>query len=324
MKLRLRGKFLGFICISVLISVLLCFTAGEAKAAKFIRIKSSSLGGTWYAGGAAWAKLITENYPEYVGVNIGSPGLDNESIKRLARKETELAFLTNYGSYIAYKGMPPTWKKPQSHLRALFSIWTGVINAVVMADSKFKGLQDLQGASIATYVVGDITGEQCLELLRYHGVTEKNAKIYRIMKADASRMFIDKRIDCFMYLFAKGHPNLKEVSAARKIRFLRFDPEITKVFMKENPYYFIGDFGEEFGAPNEKQLFCPMLTACHVDAPEDMIYKVVKVWFENIDWLRTVLPSAIPQINLKNPRAGIPIPFHPGAEKYLKEAGLIK
>ncbi len=319
---KLVVRFVCLTCICFLGFGLVGLSSGKASAEEFIRIKSSSLGGSWYAGGAAWAKLITDN-TDYVAINVASPGLDNESLKRLARKETELVFLTGPGAYNALKGVPPTWKEPQK-ISGLFGLWPGVINTIVLADSKFKVLQDLKGASLATYIPGDINGEQVLALLKHHGITEENTKVYRIMKADASRMFIDKRIDAIVYYFGYGHANLKEISTSRKIRFLPSDPEMVKAFMEENPFYYIGDFGEEFGVPNAKQLVGPYLTACRADAPVDMIYEITKAWFENLDWLGKVLPANIPYMNVKDPRAGVPLPLHPGAEKYFKEVGLIK
>lgn len=321
-----RKHFFGLvmmICILTGITATLQVLPGEASAETYIRIKSSSIGGSWYAGGAAWAKLISDNYPEYITVNIASPGLDNESLKRMARKEADIAFLTGPGAYNAYKGVPPTWKQPQD-IRALFGIWPGVLNAIVLADSKFKVLQDLKGANIATYVQGDINGEQVLALLKCHGITEQNTKIYRIMKEDATRMLIDKRLDGIIYYFGYGHANLKELSASREIRFLPPDEEMVKAFMKENPFYYLAEFGEEFGVPNAKQLVGPYLTACRADAPVEMIYNITKVWFENLDWLKQTLPSNIPYMNTKDPAAGVPIPLHPGAEKYFREKGIIK
>lgn len=293
-----------------------------ASAAKYIRIKSSSLGGSWYAGGAAWAKLISDN-TEFVAINVASPGLDNESLKRMARKEAELVLLTGPGAYNAYKGVPPTWKKPQD-IRGLFGLWPGVMNIIVLGDSDFQHVQDLKGASIATYIPGDVNGQQALALLSAHGVNEDNTKIYRIMKSDATRMFIDKRVDAIVFYFGYGHANLKEISTSRKIRFLPPDPEMVKPFMKENPFYYIADFGEEFGVPNAPQLIGPYLTACRADAPEEMIYKVTKAWFENLDWLKKVLPANMPYMNVKDPAAGVPLPLHPGALKYFKEVGLVR
>lgn len=306
-----------------LFAMAMVFAVGSVGASDFVRIKSSSIGGSWYAGGAALAKLITDNYPEYIGVNIASPGLDNESIKRLGRGEAEIAFLTGPGAFNAFEGRGPTWSEPQD-IRALFGLWPGVINAIVMADSEFKTLKDLKGASIATYVVGDVNGEQVLELLKHHGITEENSKFFRIMKADASRMFIDQRVDAIVFYFGYGHGNLKEISAARDIRFLPPDPAHVVEFMSENPFYYQADFGEEFGVPSAKQLIGPYLLAARGDLPDDLVYKITKVWFENLPWLADVLPKNIQYMNVADPKAGVPIPLHPGAERYFREAGLIE
>jgi len=297
--------------------------AGAAAASDFIRIKSSSIGGSWYAGGAALAKLITDNYPEFIGVNVASPGLDNETIRRMARGEAEIGFLTGPGAFDAYKGKGPTWEEPQD-VRALFGLWPGVINAIVMADSQFQTLSDLQGASVATYVVGDVNGQQVLELLRHHGVTEDNTEFFRIAKSDASRMFIDKRVDAIVYYFGYGHGNLKEISAARNVRFLPPETSAVQKFLEENPFYYLGDFGEEFDVPNAKQLVGPYLLAARGDLSEDTVYKITRVWFENLDWLKEVLPNNIKYMNTEDPTAGVPIPLHPGAERYFREAGLIE
>lgn len=291
-------------------------------AKKFIQIKSSSLGGSWYAGGAAWAKLISQN-TDYIAINSSSPGLDNESIARLARGEADLIFLTGPGAYNAYKGIGSTWEGNPQPLCALFGLWPGVLNVVVLKDSKFESIQDLKGATIATYVPGDVNGEQVLALLEHHGVTEKNAKFYRIRKSDGARMFIDGRVDALAYYFGYGHADLKEISASRKIRFLPPDKKMVQGFLEENPFYYLGQFGEEFGCENELQLIGPYLTACSAKMSEEMAYTFTKVWFENLDWLETVLPQNIPLINREDPSAGIPIPLHPGAIKYFKEAGIM-
>jgi len=321
-RFRFALRSIPILAVILTVSSLFVFSVHDVSAAKFLRIKSSSLGGSWYAGGAAWAKLITDN-TDYIAINVASPGLDNESLKRLARKEADLVFLTGPGAYNAYKGAPPTWKKPQD-IRGLFGLWPGVMNAIVLGNSKFQTLQDLKGASIATYIPGDVNGEQVLSLLKHHGVNEDNTKIYRIMKSDATRMFIDKRVDAIVFYFGYGHANLKEISTSRKIRFLPPDPEMVKGFIEENPFYYIGDFGDEFGVPNAKQLIGPYLTAARADAPVDLIYEITKAWFENLDWLKKVLPSNIRYMNVKDPTAGVPLPLHPGAVKYFKEKGMLK
>ncbi len=322
-------KIIVVIIVFFMAANLVCAVGGSEKSSetskKFVLIKSSSIGGSWYAAGAAWAKLISDN-TEYVAANIGSPGLSLENVKRITSREATLGFTNGAAIYQAYKGIGPGWSDlpPHPHLRALFGLWPGVLNTIVMDNSKYQYLQDLKGTSIATYIEGDVTGEQVLELLKFHGITKENTKIYQVMKSDATRMFVDYRADALIYMFGYGHGDLREMITSKKIRFLPNDPKMVQEFLKENPYFYLGDFGEEIEIKNQKQLVAPYLTFTHENIPDEMIYEFTRVWFENLDWLETILPSNIPYMNTKDPAAGVPIPMHPGAIKYFKDVGILK
>ena len=55
---------------------------------------------------------------------------------------------------------------------------------------------------------------------------------------------------------------------------------------------------------------------------DDVVYKVTKSIHQNLDYLGA-LHSALAGIDSERMINGIPIPLHPGAEKYYKEIGLI-
>ena len=59
-------------------------------------------------------------------------------------------------------------------------------------------------------------------------------------------------------------------------------------------------------------------TQSAVDA--DLLYKVTKTIFEKRDELVAICPQ-MKYMTLKNARITIATPFHPGAERYFKEAG---
>ena len=303
----------------------MCFAADGNKKAKggkqFVVIKSSSIGGTWYACGAAYAKLISDN-TNYIAMNSASPGLTNESIKAMSEGKAQLALADGLAAYTALKGQAP-WNKPQN-VRMLFGIWPGVYNIIVNADSKINSFADLKGKSIATYVEGELDGVAFLDLLSWAGVTEKNSRIYRIMKNDATRMFIDGQADCLIYTFGHGHSKLKEISTSRKIKFLPTDPALEKKFIEKYPYYTSDKFGSEFGVPDAQQFISTYFIMCLDTLPEEQAYEFTKVWWENWGFLEEALPSNVPFINKKDPKAGVPVPMHPGAERYFKEIGLIK
>ena len=61
----------------------------------------------------------------------------------------------------------------------------------------------------------------------------------------------------------------------------------------------------------------------HEGVSNDTVYGMTKALWTNLDQL-TAAHSAAKAINLKNALAGMPVPLHPGAEKYYKEVGALK
>lgn len=322
-------KKLLFSVILCILAVSMVFSGGSGEqgsqasqpkgGSKFVQIKSSSIGGTWYAGGAAWAKLITDN-TDYVATNSASPGLDNETMRRISEGRAHLGFVTGAGAYLASRG-EGGWEKPLD-IKGIFTIWASSLCTVVHAGSSYKSMEDLKGARIATYVEGDVNGDQALALLKHHGVTEENSRIYKIMKADATRMFVDRTVDALIYQYSPGHADLRQIVASREIRFLPPNKAMFEAFYKENPFYYLAEFGKEFGVNPELQPVVSAFTCTYGSVDEEMIYQFTKVWFENIEWLKTVIPSSVPNMNIKEPTAGIPVEIHPGALRYYKEAGI--
>jgi len=315
----------GFLLILIILFLAssLFATGNKEKEEKkeFIQIKSSAIGGSWYAGGSVWAKLITDN-TKFIATNSASPGLTNESIARMQEGKAHLAFVDGLATYAAYKG-EGEWGKPVE-VRAMFGLWPGVYNIIVHEKSGIKDIYGLKGKSIATYVDGEPTGESFIELLAMHGITPQTSKIYRIMKNDATRMFIDEKADCLIYAFGHGHANLKEMVASRNIKFVFGDLKHIDPWLKKYPFYYYEQFGSEFGVEDNNQFVSPYFTICMASMPVDQAYLFTKVWYENWAFLLESMPANVPWINKKDPMNGVPIPIHPGAEKYFKEVGIMK
>ena len=312
-------KTKSFLAIFIIFVLFVACKKEEKK--EFIYIKSSAVGGSWYAGAAAWATLITKN-TKYFALNVASPGLTNESIAQMIEGKAHLAFVDGPDVHDAYRGVAK-WASP-AEVRAMFGLWPGVFNLIVHEKSGIKDIYGLKGKSIATYVDGSPTGEYFLELLAMHGITPQTAKIYRIMKNDATRMFIDESTDCLIYAFGHGHSNLGEITNTKKIKFIFGDFAHIDPWLKKYPFFSYEPFGREFGVEDNNQFVSPYFTICMSSMPEDQAYLFTKVWYENWDFLLDAMPANMPLISKKNPMAGVPIPIHPGAEKYFKEIGLLK
>jgi TRAP transporter TAXI family solute receptor len=61
----------------------------------------------------------------------------------------------------------------------------------------------------------------------------------------------------------------------------------------------------------------------HSGVSDELVYQMTKLLFESLPELAKA-HEAGKEIKLENALAGVPIPLHPGAERYYKEKGLKK
>ena len=61
----------------------------------------------------------------------------------------------------------------------------------------------------------------------------------------------------------------------------------------------------------------------HEGISNDIVYRVTKALWTNVDQLVAAHPAA-KAIDIRHALDGMPLPLHPGAEKYYKEVGIIK
>jgi len=67
----------------------------------------------------------------------------------------------------------------------------------------------------------------------------------------------------------------------------------------------------------------PNFLVTQSDVPDDLAYQMTKVLYENLDTLYAA-HNAAKAIKLENAVKGMPVPLHPGAERYYREVGIIK
>ena len=65
------------------------------------------------------------------------------------------------------------------------------------------------------------------------------------------------------------------------------------------------------------------LLVTHEGVPEETVYQMTKLMFENLDTIKAA-HAAGKAIDPAKAAENLPIPLHPGAERYYREAGILK
>jgi TRAP transporter TAXI family solute receptor len=225
--------------------------------------------------------------------------------------------------YAAYRGQKP-FTKPYNELRAVTFVQATGVNFVVEKESPIKSYFDAKGKKIALGAPGSGTAEIAAGLLEAHGLTKDMYKPQWLGYKEVVEGIQDGSIHGGFISGPYPIPAMKELSLRKKIRVIPVDPGVMKKVLAENPYYTSEVLKANAYNGMDKEtliLVFGSILATHAGMDSDLVYKITKALFDYRDELIAIHPIA-EQISLQNATKTIHVPFHPGAEKYLKEKGV--
>jgi len=302
----------------VILTFCLCITV-EAKQVE-LNIGTAGMGGAYYPMGQGLGNLVTEYVDDISMVPVVTGG--SVANPRLA-SDGEIDFgLTNANlAYFGYLGEGNYDKK--LNISAVIPLHPSLLHIIALADSSINSFTDIKGKKVGVGTAGGGTIAFIKNLLKEYEMTIDEIIPSFLSYADEFTQLGDKNLDiCFMLA---GYPAsaATQTVATHKIKFIDLEDEHFVSLIKEYPYYTkivvpkdvykLEKDAQAIGVPN--------VLIVNNDLDEELVYQVTKAIVENLDELRETNATA-KQIDLSKAK-GIPIPFHPGAERYLKEVGIL-
>ncbi len=325
------------------LTTVLALALGLALAQKpKVAIGTGSTGGVFFYYGTALADILNK-----AGVAEAQPVQTGGSYDNLLllRDRTDprgntyyCALTTTDSAYVAYTGEEPRFKaKPAKDQRALFYMYPSFIHLVTSEKSGIKLVQDLKGKRVSTGQPGSSTENLALLVLQGAGVNPNTfAKRERLPVAEGAKALAEGTLDAFFWVGGVPTSSIVELSTtlARKgdrIFLVPIDPKSTtaQVVQKRfpglvEPYRVAKNvYNTRSDVPG---LATGNIVVCPESLPAEVAYGMMKATFENLETLRTAVAAARDTSLEATARlyGKLPIPFHPGAERYLKEKGLIR
>ncbi|WP_460172260.1 TAXI family TRAP transporter solute-binding subunit [Thermus sp. FJN-A] len=305
-------------------------------------IGTGSTGGVFFYYGTALADILNK-----AGVAEAQPVQTGGSYDnlQLLRDRTNpqgntfyCALTTTDSAYVAYTGEDPRFKeRAAKNQRVLFYMYPSFIHLVTTEKTGIKVVQDLKGKRVSTGQPGSSTENLALLVLQGAGVKpESFAKRERLPVAEGAKALAEGTLDAFFWVGGVPTSSIVELSQtlARKgdrIYLVPIDPKSTtaQVAMKKFPGL-VDPYTVPKSVYNTRTdvpgLATGNIVVCPDTLPAEAGYAIMKAVFDHLDTLRTAVAAAKDTSLEATARlhGRLPIPFHPGAERYLKEKGLIK
>ncbi|TVQ39061.1 MAG: TAXI family TRAP transporter solute-binding subunit [Spirochaetaceae bacterium] len=304
------------------------FARGETEEA-FLGISGGPTGGSFYPVAAGIAKVIEDQVPG-VRASAESTGGGVENVSLLAARQTDVGIVTLDALYDAYAN------RGADHLRILSS---GVLYnqlLIVRADSDIRSIADLRGRRVSFGPAGSSGVVMWEAVFTLHGLHEGDYISDYLSYTDAADALRDGLIDalgCTIISAGSPYPVVSELEATTRIRFISPypDQEVIQRSRQEFPLYVVVTVPRgTFRAITEDMtgVAFTTLTGVRGDLSDDLVYRITKAMIEHREEIASFHPFAAEYVSPENIQLfyeqDLPIPFHPGALQYYREAGIVQ
>ena len=290
-----------------------------------ISITTGGTGGVYYPLGGGMANVLTKSVPG-LSATAEVTGGSVDNLKLINAGKSEVAFSMADAAYEAAQGVDK-FKDNKVSVRTLMVLYPNKMHVVTVESSGISKIADLKGKRVSTGSAGSGTEIMALRVLEAAGLdAKKDLKQERLGAAESVNAIKDRKIDAFFWVGGVPTAAVTDLAATpgTKIKLIDHADVVDAMNKKYGPLYVKGTIpaGSYAGQdkPNEEVDVWNILVASE-KMSDQMAYDIVKTLFEKKPELVAVHKEAA-NIELKSQAMGSPIPFHPGAKKYLEEKGI--
>jgi len=290
----------------------------------FINILTAGQGGVYYPLGGALSNIFAAKI-QGAKPSVQATKGSIESLNLLQQGKGEIAFTLGNILALAWAGDADAgFKGKLDRLRGVAAIYPAYVQIVATKESGIRTLADLKVKRLSVNTLGSGTELNARVLLDAAGISYKDlCKVMYLSYEQGIDLMWKRQLDATFALTGLGTPALREFASSNPINVVEIPAAIVaKVgvpFLKG-----VIPKGTYKGQDSDVQTATILnYLVTRVDMTDDLVYDMTKAVFESTKQLAAVHPAAA-GIKLERAIDGMPVPLHPGAQKYFKEKGLLK
>ena len=292
---------------------------------RFFRIGTGGTGGTYYPIGGLIANAVST---DKINVSAVATNGSVANINGIVGGSMESGFSQADINSWAYTGTGLYEGKPKvAELRVIANLYPESVHVVVRKGGGMKSIADFKGKRISLDEPGSGTLVNARALLAAHGVSERDIKPEYLKQVQCAEKLKDGTLDGYFQTTGYPQGTLSELAATNGFELLPIDGAVRDKILAQYKF-FAKDRIPDGAYKDVKGVETIAVGAQWVTSakqPEDLVYEITKALWN--DKTRTTLDTGHAKgkaIQKATALEGVGIPLHPGAEKFYKEAGLLK
>ncbi|GCA51157.1 NMT1/THI5 like protein [Sinorhizobium sp. KGO-5] len=309
--------------IAAIASASLALSAASTGAAEFINVLTGGTSGVYYPLGVALSKIYGDEI-EGVRTQVQATKASVENLNLLQQGRGEIAFSLGDSVKLAWEGNTDAgFKAPLDKLRGIAAIYPNYIQIMASKESGIKTVADLKGKSLSVGAPKSGTELNARAILGAAGMSYDDlGKTEYLPFAESVELMKNRQLDATLQSAGLGVSSFKDLATSLDVQMVAVPEEIAT---KLGAPYIAATVpaGTYQGQDSDVQTVAVVnFLVTHSEVSDETAYQMTKQLFENIPAL-TAAHKAAENIRIEDALKGMPIPLHPGAERYYKEKGLL-
>lgn len=308
--------------ISIVFSIILMLNLVACDSG--VPIATGGTSGTYYAFTGVIAQYLNENYKDTFKLKVESTGASKANIQLVDSGQAKLAMVQNDVMTYAYNAQDLfEGSEPIKSFSAVASCYPEAVQ--IISSKNIKSISELKGKRVSVGDAGSGTELNAKQILDAYGIDvendiEKNNQSF----ADSCDSLKNGTLDAAFVVAGAPTTAITELATAYEFNLLSIDTSHVNALRNSYGYFTEAQIpaGTYAGIDYNVRTVAVMATfIARNDLEEDFVYNFTKALFENKD---NFAHQKAELLNPETGHSGITIPFHPGAEKYYREVGVIK
>ena len=297
--------------------------AGRAER-RFLSIGTAPPGGAFFVVGSAIGEVI-EAHNKTLGWRVSTEATKGtqENLRRLDRGEMDLALANAAISFFAVRGQEK-WEK-EYPIRTVMTLAPNIAFFITPKSSGIKSIADLKDRRVVVGPAGAGFEHFIKPILAAHGISYDDMTPLNDTQGSAVGLLADGSADAAFLGGAVPTSSITQACTSQSIHFIPFETQAMDSLVDQYRFFDRKTIPAGTYTGQEEAYDClnvgNMILVTSAEVDDETIYRVTKTVFEHAAEVVKKHPAG-KAIKAKNVIRETGTPFHPGAIRYYKEAGI--
>jgi uncharacterized protein len=278
--------------------------------------------GTYYPFGGAMAALWSRHV-QNMQVTAETTGASVENVRLLGTGQVEMALVQNDIVDYAANGTEMFKDQRVQNIRAVAALYPELLQWVVTPG--INSIQDLRGRPFVVGPAGSGTEANTRQVLEANGLSFNDlGRTVRLSFAEAANAMRDRQVEGFAVTGGVPTAAITDVATTLDVRILGIEGEAARRVMDQYGFFVeatIPANAYRGVTQDTPTIAVQAILVAREDIDPDAIYWITKVLVEQQQELAQAHAKGR-DVSRETITQGITIPFHEGAERYYRDAGI--